>query len=194
MQKRIESEYIKDLKCGSRKAFNALYDIYSARLYGYCLQWTKSHEDTEEIVQDVFVKLWTYRNTIQNEETILYFLFRVAKNQLINNYRNKINSPLFEEYVQYSNDSSLSVGDAAQSVEYDDFCKLLNKIKQSLPKTQQKVFEYSNQRQMSNKEIAEALNLSEQTVKNQLSLAHKVLREKLRKYNIIYLLTSLFFS
>lgn len=181
----IESQYIKDLKNGSRKAFNALYEIYSSRLYGYCYQWTKSHEDAEEIVQDVFVKLWIHRDSIENEETILYFVFKIAKNQLINMYRSNVNSAIYEEYLQYSNTSSLSIDDTAYAVEYDDFCKLLNKIKETLPETQQKVYEYSKLRHFSNQEIADALGLSEQTVKNQLSLALKVFRENLSRYNLI---------
>lgn len=183
----IESQYIKDLKNGSRKAFNALYEIYSSRLYGYCYQWTKSHEDAEEIVQDVFVKLWIHRDSIENEETILYFVFKIAKNQLINMYRSNVNSAIYEEYLQYSNTSSLSIDDTAYAVEYDDFCKLLNKIKETLPETQQKVYEYSKLRHFSNQEIADALGLSEQTVKNQLSLALKVFRENLNGYNLMLL-------
>lgn len=183
----IESQYIKDLKNGSRRAFNALYEMYSSRLYGYCYQWTKSHEDAEEIVQDVFVKLWIHRNSIENEETILYFVFKIAKNQLINMYRSNVNSVIYEEYLQYSNTSSLSIDDTAHAVEYDDFCKLLNKIKETLPETQQKVYEYSKLRHLSNQEIAETLGLSEQTVKNQLSLALKVFRENLNGYNLMLL-------
>lgn len=187
----IESQYIKDLKKGSRKAFNALYEMYSSRLYGYCFQWTKSHEDAEEIVQDVFVKLWIHRNSIENEETIFYFLFKMAKNQLINRYRSNINSVIYEEYLQYSNTVSLSIDDTAHAVEYDDFYKLLNKIKKTLPETQQKIYEYSKLRHLSNQEIAAALGLSEQTVKNQLSLALKVFRESLKGYNLILLIVTL---
>jgi RNA polymerase sigma-70 factor (family 1) len=194
MQKEIESAYIKELKRGSRQAFTALYNIYSARLYGYCYQWTKSHEDSEEVVQDVFVKLWMHRDAIQDENTILYFIFRIAKNQLINKYRINLNSPVFEEYIQYNNEMLLSVNNASQPLEYDEFCILLNKIKKTLPKTQQQVYEYSVCQQKSNKEIAETMCLSEQTVKNQLSLALKVFRQKLGKYGYMYLLITIMLS
>lgn len=181
MQTTNEHTYIKELKTGSRKAFTALYRMYSSRLYGFCFQWTKSHEDAEEIVQDVFIRLWTYRETIQEEETLLYFIFRIAKNLLINRYRSNLNSPVFEEYVLYGNEMRLSVDNASCPIEYEEFCQQLKHIGQSLPKTQKLIFEYSIHRQMSHREIAEALELSEQTVRNQLSLALKVFREKLRK-------------
>lgn len=56
----IEQQYIRELKNSSRKAFNALYRMYCARLYAFAYQYTKSKEDAEEIIQDTFTKLWTY--------------------------------------------------------------------------------------------------------------------------------------
>lgn len=194
MQKDIESAYIKELKSGSRKAFTTLYNLYSARLYGYCYQWTKSHEDSEEVVQDAFVKLWIHRETIHDENTIQYFIFRIVKNQLTDKYRKNLNSPIFEEYIQYNNEMQLSVDNISHHLEYDEFCVLLNKIKKTLPKTQQQVYEYSVCQQKTNKEIAEILCLSEQTVKNQLSLALKVFRQKLGRFGYMYLLITLVLS
>ena len=54
MQKVAEGIYIRNLKVGSYQAFNAIYGIYSNRLYGYCYRYTKSHEDAQDIVQEVF--------------------------------------------------------------------------------------------------------------------------------------------
>lgn len=180
MQMPIERTYIKELKGGSRKAFTAIYQMYSNRIYGFCFQWTKSHEDAEEVLQDVFTRLWMHRDTIQEEDTLLYFIFRIAKNLLINRYRSQLNSPIFEEYVQYNHENTEQSGSAAQPLEFAEFRQLIDRISQTLPHTQQLVFEYSIHRQMSHHEIAEALELSEQTVRNQLSLALKVFREKLK--------------
>lgn len=180
MQIPIERTYIKELKGGSRKAFTALYQMYSNRIYGFCFQWTKSHEDAEEVLQDVFTRLWMYRDTIQEEDTLLYFIFRVAKNLLINRYRSQLNSPIFEEFVLYNHEQAEVSDSASQPIEFEEFRRLIDQIGQTLPRTQQLVFEYSIHRQMSHREIAEALELSEQTVRNQLSLALKVFREKLK--------------
>lgn len=180
MQTTTERTYIKELKGGSRKAFTALYQMYSNRIYGFCFQWTKSHEDAEEVLQDVFTRLWVHRDTIQEEDTLLYFIFRVAKNLLINRYRSQLNSPVFEEYVQYNHEAVLQGDNAAQPLEFAEFRQLIDRISRTLPQTQQLVFEYSVHRQMSHQEIAQALGLSEQTIRNQLSLALKVFREKLR--------------
>jgi RNA polymerase sigma-70 factor (ECF subfamily) len=183
-----EKEWIKLLKQGSQKAFDSLYQMYSKRLYAYCYQYTKSREETEEIVQDVFLKLWLNRSSIRQEDTINYLLFTIAKNQLINGYKSRLNSFAFEEYVDYCDREDLSVNNTAYQVEYDDFCRLLDKAMKHLNNTQQKVFDYCKLRQLSSKETAKRLSLQEQTVKNQLSIAIKILREELAKIITLILL------
>ncbi|GHT71068.1 DNA-directed RNA polymerase sigma-70 factor [Bacteroidia bacterium] len=184
-----EKELITLLKQGSQRAFDSLYQMYSKRLYAYCYQYTKSREKTEEIVQDVFMKLWTNKSSIHQEDTIKHLLFTIAKNQLINAYKSNVNSFVFENYVDYCNKEELSVNDTGHIVEYEDFCKALQKVMTHLSDTQQKVFDYCKLRQLSNKETARRLSLQEQTVKNQLSIALKILREELSKIiTLIFLL------
>ena len=183
-----ESRYIKEMKNGSHKAFNVLYENYSSCLYAYCLKWTKSQEESEEIVQDVFMKLWATREQIKNEETILYLLFKMAKNQLINNYRKNMSSPVYEEYVEYCNYEKLSENNTDSNLNYDDFCVHIQEIKKDLPAAQQQIFEYSIFQQKKNQEISDLLGLSEQTVRNQLSLALKVFRKRLKNLYCVILL------
>ncbi len=64
-----EEELVYQLKQESQDAFNRIYNMYSARLYAYCMQYVKSREDTEEIVQDVFIKLWINRHSIIHGDT-----------------------------------------------------------------------------------------------------------------------------
>lgn len=175
----IEERLISALKLGSSSAFDSIYQIYSKRLYAYCLQFTKSPEESEEIVQDVFVKLWLNRTQIRQNETLHSLLFIMAKHHLINAYRSKLNHPVYEEFVHYQD--TLSVEDTPQHMEYKEFMQGFQKAMDLLPDTQRKVISMSRIHQLSNKEIAEKLSLSEQTVKNQLSLGLKTLREKLNK-------------
>jgi RNA polymerase sigma-70 factor (ECF subfamily) len=170
-----EIRLIQALKAGSHKAFDGIYEMYAKRLYAYSLQFTKSSEDAEEIVQDVFVKLWTNREKIKQEDTLRSLLFIMTKRHLINAFHSKINEPVYEDFVDYKNE--LSVSDTGQHLEYEEFVQKLEKAIKQLPSTQQKVVNLSKIDQLSNKEIAEKLSLSEQTVKNQLSIALKELRK-----------------
>lgn len=192
MSKVAESIYIRNLKVGSYQAFNAIYGIYSNHLYGYCYRYTKSHEDAQDIVQEVFTSLWINRSMIRDENTVAHFLFQIAKNRLINKFRTQVNSPVYEEYVIFCNDSALSVDDTSRKVEFDDFCQLLEQIKGSLPVTQRNVYECCKEQGLSSHETAGLLGISEQTVKNQLSLALKVFRKRLERYKALTLLIGLF--
>lgn len=174
-----ESELIHALKQGSRNAFNTIYSMYSKRLYAYCLQLTKSKEDSEEIVQDVFVRLWTNREKIKNEETVRSLLYIMAKHRFLDVYHSTVNSPVYEEYVNYCDIQSTEKAD--QSLEYSEFEKMICTCLDKLPVTQQKVVKLSKLEDLSNNEIVERLSLSEQTVKNQLSLGLKILRNELNK-------------
>ncbi len=170
-----EVELIRELKSGSNQAFDALYNMYFKRLYAYCYQFTKSREDAEEIVQDVFIRLWRIKETIRQEETLKSLLFILSKHLLVDAYHKKVNSVIFEDYVVYNEEGSLN--DGLTKLEYDDFVKKIKSSIESLPKTQQKVIELSRFKDMPIKEIAQFLSLSEQTVKNQLSLGIKTIRK-----------------
>lgn len=167
------------LKNGSRKAFDEIYGMYARRLLAYCKQYTKSWEDAEEIVQDVFVRLWNSRATIRQEETLRSLLFIIARHYLINAYRAKVNSPVYEEYVACR--AELAAGTSPCPLEYEDFLQKLRIALEKLPSTQRKIIELSRLKELSNKEVAEKLALSEQTVKNQLSQGLKSLRDELGK-------------
>ena len=149
----IERHLIHDLKQGSHKAFDKIYQMYSKRLYAYSLQFTKSSEESEEIVQEVFVKLWSNRINIRQDETLRSLLFIMAKHRLINAYRQKINHPIYEEYIYHID--TLSTEDTHYKLEYNEFLFRFLKTIEKLPDTQQKVIRLSRFKQLSNKEIAE---------------------------------------
>lgn len=181
-----EPQLILSLKNGSYKAFERIYQMYAKRLFAYSLQFTKSQEESEEIVQDVFMRLWTNRTKIRQEDTLRSLLFIMTKHYLINAFRTKINQPEYEEYIQYKNE--YTVDDASHQLEYQEFVAKFRAVLKTLPETQQKVITLSKIEQYSNKEIADKLSLSEQTVKNQLSLGLKSLKEKLGSLGIYLML------
>ena len=177
----LQSEHIliAGLKKGSKEAFDEIYRRYAGRLLAYCVQYTKCREDAEEIVQDVFVALWTNRQNIRQEESLQSLLFTISKHRVINAYRSTLNSPVYEDYVKYQNE--LSAGEDHHRMEYEQYVAIVRDAIRRLPSTQQRVITLSRFAQLSNKEIAERLSLSEQTVKNQLSIGLKTLRELLAK-------------
>ena len=98
MRKSTE-ELLLELKAGSYKAFNVLYETYFDLLYGYIYGLIRSHAKTEEIVQDAFIKIWLNRSMINVDYSFKAWLFRIAKNQLIDNLKKQLVEPLFEDYL-----------------------------------------------------------------------------------------------
>lgn len=66
------------------KAFDEIYELYARRLFAFCLKYTKSKENAEEIMEDTFVWLWKNRSTLEEADSVKPLLFLRAKHYLIN--------------------------------------------------------------------------------------------------------------
>ncbi len=191
MKDKTEQILIEQLRNGSRNAFNQIYQMYSRRLYSYCLTFTKSNEDSKDIVQTVFIKLWMNRSSLELRDSISSLLFTIAKNDLINAYKKGLNSNIYEEYILYKD--AISTNEVSEKVEYKDYLDCINKCLNKLPEKQKQIIILSRFEGLSNKEIANMLNLSEQTVKNNVSMGIKRLKNMLDKcfyFILIFLLVN----
>lgn len=171
-----DKELVIQLKDGSVKAFDMIYQRYVRRLYAFCFPYLKSRQLTEEVVQDVFLNLWRYHDRIDPQRELSTLLYTVARRYRINAMRTVINEPVYEDYVAYQNDLR---HDDHSTLEYDDLCRRILHLAGKLPPTQKKVFMLSRFKHMSAEKIALELSLTEKTVHNQLSLALKALRQAL---------------
>lgn len=170
---------------GDHEAFDKVYTMYAGRLYAFAIQYCKNETDAEDIVQETFIKLWLGRATIRNRESLKSLLFTVAHHRLVNAYKARLNSPLYDDYV---NAMHVAVGaDGDRRLEYSEFEQMVNRELNLLSPTQRHVIMLSRFEQMSNPEIAESLGISLQTVKNSLSTGLKLLREKIDNKGIISL-------
>ena len=184
----ILKSYIKELRRGSHKAFNAIYEMYADKLYGFAFAHTKSREMANDIVQDTFLKLWTMRETLMEDRSLQALLFAITHHKMIDMFRTQINKVEFEDYIEYTESAYLDDNATEKKIYYDDFLKALKLCKSLLPLRQIEIFEMSRENGKSIEEIANQLKISEQTVKNQLTSAMKTLRTELVKYNLVYLI------
>lgn len=168
-----EEALIRLLKQDSQWAFNHLYQLYAHRLLAFAMEYCHQHETAEEIVQDTFIWIWNHRHDIKQEKTLFNLIFIKTRHLLINAYRATVNSPRFEDYVEYSN--RLGTEHVDSQLEYDEFLRIIEQGLKQLPPTQQRVIRLSRLEQKSIKEIAASLNMKEQSVRNQLSLGLKQL-------------------
>ena len=176
----MDKKYIIGLQKGSYSDFNKLYDLYADRLYGFAYNLTHSSEMAEEIVQEVFLKIWQMREHLSPEYSFRSFLFTIAKNKFLNDLRNRLTLLSYDEYITQLDDATERGENSTESeFNFNELNEQVLQSKDKLSKRQKMIFEMSKEEGLSNQEIALKLGISEQSVRNQLSSALKVLREEL---------------
>ncbi len=171
-----EMQLIRGLKRGHEYAFTCIFNLYFQTLYQYSVAFLKSEHDAEDVVQEVFIRLWLNRENITAENSLKSFLFTATRNLLITRFNQRLNAPAFEDYLDYCN--SLGREDNSR-LEYEEFMTRLDRCISELPHHQQNVVRMSKIEQLGNKEIADRLGINEQSVKNSLSLGLRHVRSRM---------------
>jgi len=183
MNETTDLKLITSLKKGDHEAFDALYGRYAKGLYAFVTSILKNPADAEEIVQNVFVKVWERRNTIEEKFSFKSYLFTIAYRDVITQLRkqNMLAS------IQTNNSQDLPVNDdnAELEIEFFNIDKIYHDILERLPEKRKEIFLLSREKGLSNKEIAAQLSISVKTVENQMTAALRTFREKLSQYGIL---------
>lgn len=182
---------VEKLKRGSYDAFTKLYEKYSSHLFGFVLTALKSRSQAADIVQEVFIRIWENRLMINPELSFKSFIFTIANNLIVSEYRKQINRPELMEYLDFTNSIELADDPVSAKIEFDEFMERLKRAKLQLPPRQLQIFEMIKECGMTSTEVAERLGISEQVVRNQLSLSLKTLKTALADSLPLFLL---FFS
>lgn len=170
----VDSSTIRRLMEGSELAFRMVYDLHSEKVYQFAFRFLKDYAWSEEIVQDVFLKLWLNRETLDEQGNMWLYLYVIAKRLCLNKLREIRNTTaLFEQLMK-----SIEVADnkTEEQLTVDEMKQYADKIISNLPRQQQLVFKLSRDEGVSHKEIAQKLGLSPNTVKNHMVQALKTLK------------------
>ena len=173
-----EKELLKLASSGNEKAFTYLFHQHKNKLFGYLFRLTNSQEITEDIIQDIFLKLWKDKSELINIVQFDAYLFRMAKNQAINSFKNIARQTLL--YAEYFDTLSIEDYSTDNLLQFDETQKLLNQIIETLPPQQKLVFKLSREQHLKHDEIAQMLNLSPNTVKNHIIQAINTIKQKLK--------------
>lgn len=151
---------------GDEISFRVIYDRYHQFLGSYIYQLTRSTNETEEIVQDVFLKLWMTREALNSVENIRSYLFIISKNHALNVIARRM-----REIAQTKKWQTEQKNNPVSNEERDILYSLIDKAISALPLQQKKVFLLSRHERLTYAEIAEKLRISRETVKTYLQLA-----------------------
>ena len=180
-----EKAIILKIAAGDESAFRELFDLYRERFYAVALKMTRSDEVAEDIVQDIFMHIWTKRESIMDVENPSSYFFTCVYRRVYQHYR-KI--ALEKKLLQGVSSSKESVNTTEEMILAHESENLVSQAIAKLPPQQQMVFKLSKQDGLSREDIACQLHISPNTVKNHLSNAIKFIQAFLRNSAVTFLI------
>jgi RNA polymerase sigma-70 factor, ECF subfamily len=179
-------ELVIQLGNNDKKALDMLYNFYYPRLYSFAKGFLKVEDDINDILQDVFIKLWENRKNIKNVETFNAWIFTITKNTVISYFREKIKLTEFESRVREMATTEGYLTDT--TAEYEDIKEKVGQLIEKLPDKRKQIFKLSREQGLSNKEIASEVGISVKTVEDHIMQAIRFLKDNLKALDIITLL------
>ena len=142
------------------------------------------HEEAEEIVQEVFLKIWKYRNRLDPDRSINAYMLAIVKSLVLEKIRKNARFIAFQQY-QIPIEEAKTIGGPDEQFIYDEFHDLSMELIDNLPAAQKEVFKLKNFENQSVEDISKKLKVSKRTVENQIFRSTKSLKEGLRKLEIV---------
>lgn len=169
---------------GNEKAFEKLYLYFSEKIYHISRKMNLSHEDSEGVVQEVFLKIWKNRSKLDPELSINAYLIAIVRSLVIKKAKKDARFFAFQQYniplIQH-----ISAPGPDDELIFTEFDHLTNEIIQQLPHGQKQIFQLRYFENLTVAEIATQLNLSKRTVENQIFRATGTVKGKLTQLKII---------
>jgi RNA polymerase sigma-70 factor, ECF subfamily len=156
-----------------------LFNYFYPRLYNFSKSFLKLEEGIDDIIQEVFLKIWQNRKNIKNTETFNSYIFTITRNLLLNELRSRLNEQKTKEKI-----FKRSVAEEfllSEQIEYQEMKEKVDQMVAILPERQREVFHLSRKEGLSYKEIATQLDIAEKTVEYHISQAIGVLKKKMKE-------------
>lgn len=178
----------------SAAAFNELYTQYYPLLFKFVNGMLNASADSEEIVHDIFLKIWEERSLITQAECQRAYLFKMAKNKLINRHEHRLVKQKAYKYIGTFEDNVSKAAD--EDYIYKQYEHVLSHAIANLPRKRKVVFEMRSMQERSFEEIARELSISKSMVKKQYYAAKKQIRNYLFQHTELtfFLYLAIFFS
>jgi RNA polymerase sigma-70 factor (ECF subfamily) len=170
-------DWIGLLKEGDAKAFDRLFGRYAKRLYGFAVGYLKSKEEAEEIVQEVFLKIWDNRVELSAQKSLESYLFTIARNGILNTIRKSKSEKVYLNYAKLNPGKDVLLD---KELDFRELEKAYHIVIEQLPPRRKEIYLLSKAQSLSNAEIAAKLNISVKTVENQMTSALAEIRKNLR--------------
>jgi RNA polymerase sigma-70 factor (ECF subfamily) len=170
---------VERLREGDIESFEIIYNDYFELLYLFSRKYLRNDAEAEELIQQVFLKVWEKRESINPDLSFKAFIFKTVLNDVYNHIRKKryekITSNIYHESLPNYNEST------QESIFYRNLKEKIDKLINNLPPKRREIFMLSRKSGLSNDDIADALDLSVRTVENQIHRALNYLKKNLKE-------------
>jgi RNA polymerase sigma-70 factor (family 1) len=174
-----ETKLLELLAQGREFAFTQLFDHYHSRIYRSALKFLRSQELAEEIVQEVFLKVWQKREELLHVRNFNAYLFTMARNLIFDNIKKIATEAALHREFAYGLVHENSTEKLMLERQYE---QLLNAAVEQLPPKQKQIFLLSKTEGLSHEVIAKQLSISRLTVKTHMAKALQSIRHKLQHH------------
>lgn len=166
-----DSELLRRMQRGDTEAFSILYHRHAPRLLNFVTGLIKDQTASEDVVQNVFVKLWSGRGQLDPSKSLTNWLFVCARNESFNILKSAWHSAVDKDVVPQE-----ETFNTEESISFHEVQQRLAGLVSNMPDRRKEIWRMSRELHLSNTEIAERLGISVRTVDKHLSLALKDIR------------------
>ncbi len=174
-----DQDLVISLKNGNRDAFAGIYERYWSLLLTHAIRMLRDEDLAQDTVQDIFKMLWEKRTSLSIHTSLSSFLYTSIRYRILDQLKRHKIEDRFLSTLQTELECAVEIKDEAMLEK--EFAQKLEAGLNQLPPKMRKVFELSRLHEYSYREISKELQLSENTVKRQISNALKIIRENLKK-------------
>lgn len=178
-----EQELINRLSAGDERAFTAIYDFYSDTVFNTAMIYTKDETESQEIVQQIFIRVWETREQLREIRSLQKWLFTSTRNKVFDHLRKQalirrtLNGFREQQDRQHGHVGAEPDEDpTSQWLRQKEYGQLLEKAVSGLPPQQKLVYTLIEEMDLSFDEIANELNISKSTAKKHMEMARKYVR------------------
>lgn len=172
-----EQLLLKKAAAGHEESFTRLFLLHKHKLYSFLLRLTDSPEMSEDVIQDVFLKLWKDRQNLVNIEQFGGYIYRMAQHQVLNAFRRMARETVI--LAELNKSGNAVTANAEDNLSVREVREMLQTALEKLPPKQKLVYTLSRDQGLKHDEIARQLNISPSTVNNHMIAALRTIREQL---------------
>lgn len=172
-----DSQLIDSLQRGELDAFDILFNKYSGKLFSFAYRYLRCREESSELVQSVFLKLWENHKNLKRESSLKSYLFTIAYNEICSLFRRRICLQKYFDHIRLEKNNISN--ETEENIDCNSMIERLNEIFEQLPERQRSIFLKSRIEGKPSKVIAFELGLSPGTVDNYISKTLRIIDKKL---------------